>query len=172
MTQKLVFTTGIGTQEVAANRPNIGRAILGGFVGTPAMSALMYTAAPLMGVRVDIAEVLGKALGGWALGMITHMINGSLLFSAALRPNRKPLARRLSGRERVRFWRLPVVGFAIHSHAYDGSGCIQQPPGTHGFRCFVARPPSLRRAARFSCRRRRKSSSCRSSCAAGTGGTP
>jgi hypothetical protein len=80
MTQKLISTTGIGTQEFAATRPNIGRAILGGFVGTPAMSALMYTAAPLMGVRVDIADVLGRALSGWALGMITHMINGSLLF--------------------------------------------------------------------------------------------
>jgi hypothetical protein len=80
MTQKLISTTEIGTQKFAATRPNIGRAILGGFVGTPAMSALMYTAAPLMGVRVDIADVLGRALGGWALGMITHMINGSLLF--------------------------------------------------------------------------------------------
>jgi uncharacterized protein DUF6789 len=80
MTQKGISTTGIGAQEFAATRPNIGRAILGGFVGTPAMSSLMYTAAPLMGVRVDIADVLGRALGGWALGMIAHMINGSLLF--------------------------------------------------------------------------------------------
>src|ERR1700746_213670 len=80
MTQKLISKTGIGTQEFAATRPNIGRAILGGFVGTPAMSALMYTAAPLMGVRGDIAEVLGTMLGGWTLGMITHMINGSILF--------------------------------------------------------------------------------------------
>jgi hypothetical protein len=77
MTQKLISKTGIGTQEFAATRPNIGRAILGGFV---AMSALMYTAAPLMGVRGGIAEVLGTMLGGWTLGMITHMIYGSILF--------------------------------------------------------------------------------------------
>jgi len=38
-------------------RPSLGRAILGGFVGTPAMSFLMYTVAPLIGVRVDIAEM-------------------------------------------------------------------------------------------------------------------
>jgi len=80
MTQKLISKTEIGSQKFAATRPNIGRAILGGFVGTPAMSALMYTAAPLMGVRVDIADMLGTMLGGWTLGMITHMINGSILF--------------------------------------------------------------------------------------------
>ena len=67
-------------EKVVATRPNFGRAILGGFVGTPAMSALMYTAAPLMGVRVDIADMLGTMLGGWTMGMITHMINGSILF--------------------------------------------------------------------------------------------
>lgn len=80
MTEELISKPGIGTQTFATTRPNIGRAILGGFVGTPAMSALMYTAAPLMGVRVDIADVLGTMLGGWSLGMITHMINGSILF--------------------------------------------------------------------------------------------
>lgn len=80
MTEKLISKAEIETQEFAATRPNIGRAILGGFVGTPAMSALMYTTAPLMGVRADIADVLGTMLGGWTLGMITHMINGSILF--------------------------------------------------------------------------------------------
>ena len=80
MRQKLVCKPGTGAQELAATTPNIGRAILGGFVGTPAMSALMYTVAPLMGVRVDIAHVLGTILGGWMLGMIAHMINGSILF--------------------------------------------------------------------------------------------
>jgi uncharacterized membrane protein YagU involved in acid resistance len=80
MRQKLVSKPGTGVKELAATTPNIGRAILGGFVGTPAMSALMYTVAPLMGVRVDIAHVLGTILGGWMLGMIAHMINGSILF--------------------------------------------------------------------------------------------
>jgi hypothetical protein len=80
MAAKLVSNPGTRAQKRAAIRPNIGRAILGGFVGTPAMSALMYTVAPLMGVRVDIADVLGMMLGGWTLGMIAHMINGSILF--------------------------------------------------------------------------------------------
>jgi hypothetical protein len=80
MTQKLVSKAGTRAQKLAAIRPNIGRAILGGFVGTPAMSALMYTVAPLIGIRVDIADVLGTMLGGWTLGMIAHMINGSILF--------------------------------------------------------------------------------------------
>jgi len=80
MTQKLVCKAGTKAQKLAPVRPNIGRAILGGFVGTPAMSALMYTVAPLMGVRVDIADVLGTMLGGWTLGMIAHVINGSIIF--------------------------------------------------------------------------------------------
>lgn len=61
-------------------RPSIGRAILGGFVATPAMTVLMYTVAPLIGVRVDIAEMLGSVLGGWTWGLIMHIINGSILF--------------------------------------------------------------------------------------------
>jgi hypothetical protein len=80
MTQALVSKAGTKAQKLAAIIPNIGRAILGGFVGTPAMSALMYTVAPLIGVRVDIADVLSTMLGGWTLGMIAHMINGSILF--------------------------------------------------------------------------------------------
>jgi hypothetical protein len=80
MTQKHVCKAGTKAQKLATTRPNIGRAILGGFVGTPAMSALMYTVAPLMGVRVDIADLLGSMLGGWTLGMIAHIINGSILF--------------------------------------------------------------------------------------------
>jgi uncharacterized membrane protein YagU involved in acid resistance len=61
-------------------KPNFGRAIIGGFVGTPAMTVLMYTVAPLLGVRVDIAEMLGSMLGGWTLGIIVHVVNGSLIF--------------------------------------------------------------------------------------------
>jgi hypothetical protein len=45
------------------------------------MSALMYIVAPLMGLRVDIAHVLGTILGGWTLGLIAHMINGSIHWS-------------------------------------------------------------------------------------------
>jgi uncharacterized membrane protein YagU involved in acid resistance len=61
-------------------KPSLGRAIIGGFVGTPAMTVLMYTVAPLLGVRVDFAEMLGSMLGGWTLGMTVHIVNGSLVF--------------------------------------------------------------------------------------------
>ena len=64
-------------------RPSVGRAVIGGFVGTPAMTVLMYTVAPLLGVRVDIAEMLGSMLGGWALGLIVHVLNGSIIFPLA-----------------------------------------------------------------------------------------
>ena len=147
MTQNLVSKAGTRAQKLAAIRPNIGRAILGGFVATPAMSVLMYTVDPLMGVRVDIADVLGTMLGGWTLGMIAHMINGSILF---------PLLYVLvaahfhSGPERIGIWRRPLAGLGISSHAYDGSGRIQQPPGAHGCPRFIARSPCLWRAARFS----------------------
>lgn len=59
VTQKLISKTGMGTQKVGVIRPNIGRAILGGFVGTPAMTLQIC----------------------WAqFSAITHMINGSILF--------------------------------------------------------------------------------------------
>jgi uncharacterized membrane protein YagU involved in acid resistance len=64
-------------------KPSLGRAIIGGFVGTPAMTVLMYMAAPLLGVRVDVAEMLGSMLGGWTLGIIVHIVNGSLIFPVA-----------------------------------------------------------------------------------------
>lgn len=62
-------------------RPNVGRAIVGGFVGTLMMTLMMYFVAPMMGVKMDIAASLGKMLGGsWALGMMMHFINGTIIF--------------------------------------------------------------------------------------------
>ena len=62
-------------------RPNVTRLVLGGFVGTMAMTAMMYMVAPMMGVRMDIAAMLGSMLGGsWAAGMAMHVINGTVLF--------------------------------------------------------------------------------------------
>lgn len=63
-------------------RPNVGRAILAGFVGTVAMTLMMYFVSPMMGVKMDIAASLGKMLGGsWALGMMMHFINGTIIFA-------------------------------------------------------------------------------------------
>lgn len=41
----------------------------------------MYTAAPMMGVRMDIAEMLGSMLGNsWAAGLAAHVMNGAIVF--------------------------------------------------------------------------------------------
>ena len=62
-------------------RPNVTRLVLGGLVGTMAMTAMMYMVAPMMGVRMDIAATLGSMLGGsWAAGMAMHFVNGALVF--------------------------------------------------------------------------------------------
>ncbi len=61
-------------------RPNAGRVICGGCVATPAMTVLMYTLAPAMGVQMDIAAMLGSMLGGWKMGMLLHIMNGVILF--------------------------------------------------------------------------------------------
>ena len=62
-------------------RPNIGRAVLGGFVGTLAITFLMYVGAPMMGLpKMDIAAMLGRMLGGWSMGMTMQLINGAIIF--------------------------------------------------------------------------------------------
>jgi len=63
-------------------RPNIGKAILGGFVGTLAITLMMYKVGPMMGLmKMDIAESLGKTMGmGWMVGMILHFMNGTIIF--------------------------------------------------------------------------------------------
>ena len=63
--------------------PTFARAALGGFVGTLAMTVMMYLVAPMMGLRMDIAAMLGSMLGGsWAAGMMMHVINGTVIFPA------------------------------------------------------------------------------------------
>lgn len=62
---------------------NFGRAALGGLVGTVAMTATVYTVAPMMGLHMDIAAMLGSVVGGsWAAGMLMHFVNGTLIFPA------------------------------------------------------------------------------------------
>jgi uncharacterized protein DUF6789 len=62
---------------------NFRRAALGGFVGTLVMTAMMYMVAPMMGLHMDIAEMLGSMLGrSWAAGMAMHVVNGTLIFPA------------------------------------------------------------------------------------------
>lgn len=63
--------------------PTFARAALGGLVGTLAMTAMMYVVAPMMGLRMDIAAMLGSMLGGsWTAGLTMHFMNGSVIFPA------------------------------------------------------------------------------------------
>ena len=58
-----------------------GRSIAGGFVGTLVMTGMMYMVAPMMGVRMDIAQMLGSMLGNnWTAGMMVHFVNGTIIF--------------------------------------------------------------------------------------------
>ena len=66
-----------------STHPTFARAALGGFVGTLAMTMMMYVVAPMMGLRMDIAGMLGSMLGGsWAAGLMMHFVNGALIFPA------------------------------------------------------------------------------------------
>lgn len=61
--------------------PNIGRSMLGGLAGTMVMTAMMYMVAPMLGLNMDIAQMLGSMLGGsWAAGMAMHVVNGTVIF--------------------------------------------------------------------------------------------
>lgn len=63
--------------------PTFARAALGGLVGTLVMTGMMYIVAPMMGLRMDIAAMLGSMLGGsWIAGMAMHFVNGSVIFPA------------------------------------------------------------------------------------------
>lgn len=63
-------------------RPSAPQAIFGGFIGTLAITAMMYWVAPLlMGAPMDIAKMLGDFLGiGRVGGLVVHFINGSIVF--------------------------------------------------------------------------------------------
>jgi len=64
-------------------KPNVGRAVIGGFVGTFAITFLMYAGGPMMGLpKMDIAAMLGGMLGNWGMGMIMHILNGVIIFPA------------------------------------------------------------------------------------------
>src|SRR5919201_256063 len=65
------------------SHPTFARAALGGLAGTLAMTAMVYLVAPMMGLHMDIAAMLGSMLGGsWAAGMMMHFVNGAVIFPA------------------------------------------------------------------------------------------
>jgi hypothetical protein len=61
--------------------PKWNRAVLGGLVGTLALTLMIYKVAPMMGmVKMDIAGKLGQMFGGWEMGMVMHFVNGTIIF--------------------------------------------------------------------------------------------
>jgi uncharacterized membrane protein YagU involved in acid resistance len=112
-------------------RLNWKRTMLAGFVGTLAMTILMYLIAPRMGVRMDIAGSLAGMLGmPWSVGLLMHFINGTLIFPllyAAV------LFKRLKGGRTVRgmtwgvaLWLIaqlvvmPMIGAGVFSSKMGG----------------------------------------------------
>lgn len=64
-------------------RPGFGKAILGGFLGTVALTLMMKFVAPTMGVHMDIAHNLASMMHApWAACMAAHFMIGTLVFPA------------------------------------------------------------------------------------------
>lgn len=113
------------------NDTTIGRAMLGGLAGTLMMTAMMYVAAPMMGLQMDIAGMLGSMLGGsWTAGLMMHLLNGVVVFPLVFT---LALASRLPGSWAVRgalwggaLWLIaqlvvmPMMGGGIFSSAMGG----------------------------------------------------
>jgi hypothetical protein len=64
-------------------RPNVGKTIAGGFVGTILLTLMMRFVVPMMtGQKMDIAARLGDMTGmGPTVGMIMHFFAGSVVFA-------------------------------------------------------------------------------------------
>jgi hypothetical protein len=64
-------------------KPNIAKAILGGFVGTVLLTLMTQFVAPMMtGQKMDIAAKLGDITGtGRLMGMMMHFFVGSVVFA-------------------------------------------------------------------------------------------
>lgn len=64
-------------------KPQFGRAVLGGLIGTIVMTMTMMFVAPMMGVRMDIAKNLADMMGASrAIGMAAHFMLGTIVFPA------------------------------------------------------------------------------------------
>jgi uncharacterized membrane protein YagU involved in acid resistance len=62
-------------------KPNIWKAIAGGFIGTVLFTLMMRFVAPMMGVRMDIVGKLGEMTHtGMAGGLFMHFLNGAVIF--------------------------------------------------------------------------------------------
>jgi uncharacterized membrane protein YagU involved in acid resistance len=64
-------------------KPNPSLVMVGGLLGTPVMTVLIYLLAPWLGVQTDIVGTLAEVLGGWKMGMLVHIFNGVVVFPLA-----------------------------------------------------------------------------------------
>lgn len=114
-----------------STHPTFARAALGGLAGTVAQTVMMYFVAPLMGVHMDIAALLGSMVGGnWTVGLMIHFVNGAVIFPAiyayalyAHLPGPSPIRGTAWG---VALWlvaqmvALPMMGAGFFSSAAGG----------------------------------------------------
>jgi uncharacterized membrane protein YagU involved in acid resistance len=62
-------------------KPNIRKAIAGGFTGTVMFTLMMHFVSSMMGVRMDIVAKLGEMTHtGMAGGLFLHFLNGTVIF--------------------------------------------------------------------------------------------
>ena len=62
-------------------KPNIRKAIAGGFIGTVMFTLMVRFVASMMGVRMDIVAKLGEMTHtGMAGGLFMHFLNGTVIF--------------------------------------------------------------------------------------------
>lgn len=64
---------------------DIGRAVLGGLVGTIAMTLIMMMGTRMMGIEMDMPMTLGtmffpRGTAAWALGLMAHLMMGIVFF--------------------------------------------------------------------------------------------
>ena len=133
-------------------KPNIWRAILGGFVGTVAITMMMYWIGPMMGMmKMDIAASLGSMLGGsWALGMMMHFHQRDDHLPAHLCLSAVPDFTGWSNAQRRRMGLDPVVPRTGNCDADDGRRVFQRQHGGHdGSRWFPGWPCHLWCAVRL-----------------------
>lgn len=123
----------------------VTRAIVGGFAATVVMTLGMYFVAPMMGVHMDIAAMLGSMMGGsHAMGMVAHFVNGTVIFPLIYV---YLLYRFLPGSPVARgrgLGRHPLADRPGRRDADDGRWALQRCHGRHdGVRGFAHHAPGL-----------------------------
>lgn len=63
-------------------KPSMGRTLIGGFIATLLITAVLYLVAPmLLGEPMDVAAMLaGITESSWNIGLFIHLFNGMLIF--------------------------------------------------------------------------------------------